>query len=156
MPVQSHDKQQVALTQLETALRLFADGADDYSVVTLAGAADEIFGKLLESRGGVTALVALTRASAAIHQVVHGVPGSEKEYADRANLARNALKHLRAGGDPSVPFDIHQEASDMLDRAISNYWALTNSLSPAMQRFERERRTMQLGLRGVASTPRTK
>jgi hypothetical protein len=139
MPVISHEKQQVALAQLETALRLFAEGADYYSVVTLAGAADEIFGKLLESRGGVSALASLTRASAAIHIIVHGVEGSEKAYVDRANLARNALKHLRAGGE-RVDLDIYQEAVDMLDRAISNYWALTNSLSPAMENFERERR----------------
>ena len=41
MPVQSHDKQQVAFTQLETSLRLYAEGTDYYSVVTLAGAADD-------------------------------------------------------------------------------------------------------------------
>jgi hypothetical protein len=140
MPVQSHEKQKIAFTQLETALRLFAEGADYYSVVTLAGAADEIFGKLLQSRGKVSALASLTRASVAIHLTVHGVQGSEKEFANRANLARNALKHLEAGGAQEVELDIHQEAVDMLDRAISNYWALTDSLSPAMESFERQRR----------------
>jgi len=140
MPVEAHQKQQVALTQLETALRIFAEGTDYYSVVTLAGAADEIFGKLLESQGGISALASLTRASVAIHQIVHGVPGNEKAYADRANLARNALKHLRAGGERVVDLDIYQEAVDMLDRAVSNYWELTKFLSPAMESFESHQR----------------
>ena len=93
-----------------------------------------------ESRGGVSALASLTRASAGIHLTVNGVPGSEKEFAKRANLARNALKHLEAGGGRTVELDVYQEAVDMLDRAISNYWELTDSLSPAMQSFERQRR----------------
>jgi hypothetical protein len=140
MPVQLHEKQHIALTQLETALRLFGEGSDYHSVVTLAGAADEILGELLQSHGGVSALASLTRASAAIHLTVHGVPGREKEFANRANLARNALKHLESGGTPAVQLDIYQEAVDMLDRAISNCWELTKSLTPAMESFEKQRR----------------
>ncbi len=140
MAVESHGKQHVALMQLETALELFSEGRDYYSVVTLAGAADEIFGKMLEARGGVSALVSLTRASAAIHHIVNGLPGFEKAFAERANLARNALKHLRAGGESACELEIKQEAIDMLDRAISNYWELTSMLSEAMEAFERQRR----------------
>jgi len=140
MPIESHSKAHVALTQLETALRLYDGGEDYYSVVTLAGAADEIFGRLLELQGGVSALASLTKAAAAIHLQVHGTPGSEKAFIERANLARNALKHLNAGGADRVTIDIREEAADMLDRAISNYWALTQSITPAMERFEHARR----------------
>jgi hypothetical protein len=140
MTVESHSKAHIALTQLETALRLFAEGKDYYSVVTLSGAADEILGRLLEARGGVSALASLTKAATAIHVKVHGTPGSEKAFIERANLARNALKHLNAGGANGVSLDIREEASDMLDRAISNYWALTQSITPAMEQFEHIRR----------------
>lgn len=140
MPIEPHSKTDIALRQLETALRLFDEGHDYYSVVTLAGAADEILGRLLESRGGVSALVSLTKAAAAIHVKVHGPPGDEKAFVDRANLARNALKHLNAGGADRVFLDIREEAADMLDRAISNHWALTPSMTPAMEVFERARR----------------
>ena len=140
MPIEPHSKSHIALRQLETALRVFEEGNDYYSVVTLAGAADEIFGRLLESRGGVSALASLTKAAVAIHLKVHGTPGSEKVFIDRANLARNALKHLNAGGSDPVVLDIREEAADMLDRAISNYWALTHSITPAMEEFERLRR----------------
>ena len=80
MPIESHSKTDIALRQLETALRLFDEGQDYYSVVTLAGAADEILGRLLESQGGVSALVSLTKAAAAIHVKVHGTPGDEKNF----------------------------------------------------------------------------
>jgi hypothetical protein len=140
MAIESHSKQQIALTQLETGLRLFQEASDYYSVVTLAGAADEILGRLLESRGGVTALVSLARASAAIHLKVHGVPSEEKVFIQRANLARNSLKHHDGRDEDPVRLDIREEAGDMLDRAISNYWALTHSMTPAMEAFELSRR----------------
>ena len=46
----SHDIQCAALRQLETALRLYFECEDYYSVVTLAGASEEILGKLLEEK----------------------------------------------------------------------------------------------------------
>lgn len=65
MAQQSYDKECIDLTQLETALRLFDEGQDFFSVVTLAGAADELLGKLVRARGGKTSLESLTSASAA-------------------------------------------------------------------------------------------
>ena len=47
MTFMTHDVQKVALGQLETALRLYFEGEDYYSVTTLAGASEEIFEQLL-------------------------------------------------------------------------------------------------------------
>jgi hypothetical protein len=48
MSFETYEKKIVALTQLETALRLYLEGIDYFSVITLAGAAEEIFGRLLD------------------------------------------------------------------------------------------------------------
>lgn len=37
-----------------------------------------------------------------------------------------------------IKLDLAQEATDMLFRAIDNYWALNESLTPAMEQFQRE------------------
>jgi hypothetical protein len=58
-----------------------------------------------------------------------------KGRTDRANLARNSLKHLKG---PHVTLGTKVEAEDMLDRAISNYWLLEKTMTPAMERFQRE------------------
>ena len=47
MTLMAHDVQRMALRQLETALRLYSEREDYYSVTTLAGASEEIFGNLL-------------------------------------------------------------------------------------------------------------
>jgi hypothetical protein len=138
MPIRADYREDLALTQLETALRLYFEGADFASVVTLAGAADEIFGKLLSAAGKENSLESLKKAVAAIHQRLYGEPGHLTEIADWANRAKNCLKHWDIGQPLIVKLDLEQEAKDMLFRAIDNYWMLKETLSPAMERFQRE------------------
>jgi hypothetical protein len=138
MPIRADYREDLALTQLETALRLFFEGSDFASVVTLAGAADEIFGKLLCAAGKENSLESLKKAVTTIHQRLYGEPGNPTEIASRANRAKNSLKHWDIGQPLIVKLDLEQEAKDMLFRAIDNYWMLKETLSPAMERFQRE------------------
>jgi hypothetical protein len=138
MPIRADYREDLALTQLETALRLFFEGSDFASVVTLAGAADEIFGKLLFAAGNENSLESLKKAVAAIHLRLNGEPGNPTEIAGQANRAKNSLKHWDIGQPLIVKLDLEQEAKDMLFRAVDNYWMLKESLSPMMERFQRE------------------
>lgn len=138
MALQTYDQKCIALAQLETALRLYFEGEDYFSVTTLGGAADEIFGKLLTLRGDENSLESTKAAVAAIHLSLYGEPLETKEIADRANRVRNALKHIVNDSTQTVPFDPKEEAKDMLNRAIDNYWLLKERLTPAMERFQRE------------------
>ena len=137
MQQRAYYRAELALSQLETALWLFAEGRDCASVITLAGAADEIFGNLLKASGRDSSFESLKRAAAEIHLKIFGEPGSPKLIGDRANLARNSLKHWDVGNSELVKFDLAQEARDMLHRAIDNYWTLEQKLSPAMEAFQR-------------------
>jgi hypothetical protein len=138
---QTYTKRQVALRQIETALRLFEEQDDLISVVTLAGAAEEILGKLVKREGQTNALDSLSSAAHAMYQYLFGgEPLPPKHFADRANIARNAFKHLRTAGGDAVTLDLREEAVDMLTRAIDNYWYLETNLTPAMERFCRSQR----------------
>lgn len=138
MTVRAHYRDDLALAQLETALRIFFEGNDFASVITLAGAADEIFGKLLSSSGRENSLEVLKKAVAEIYLKMNGGPIEPSEIADRANRAKNSLKHWDEGQPLIVKVDLAQEASDMLFRAIDNYWALKETLTPSMEKFQRE------------------
>ncbi|MDO8501101.1 MAG: hypothetical protein Q7S20_04590 [Gemmatimonadaceae bacterium] len=128
----------MALAQLETALRLYFEQHDYYSVITLAGAADEIFGKLLIAKELDSSIESLKRSVATIHKVLTGQELAPSAVVERANRARNALKHWSPAQPPIVLFDSLEESKDMLNRAIDNYWALEARLSPAMEQFQRE------------------
>lgn len=66
---------------------------------------------------------------------------TEKWVADRANNAKNILKHGSSRLSESVEFDAEEEAKDMLQRAIDNYEALTGRLTDNMLRFVRRQRS---------------
>ena len=132
----AHDVRCIALRQLETALRLYFEKEDYYSVITLAGAAEEVLGKLLKEDGHENSLDTRKKATRAISERLWGEAPTEKRVATRANGARNRLKHWSPGQPQSVEFDAVEEAKDMLDRAIDNYYELTSKLTDAMQRFQ--------------------
>jgi hypothetical protein len=137
--IRAHYRKDLALAQLETALQLYFGNGDRGSIVTLAGAADEVFGKYLERSGHSSSLKTLVVAVIAIRERIFGEalsPEEVKGIADRANSAKNSLKHI--GQTDIVKFDLESEARDMLFRAIDNYWSLEQKLTPAMERFQRE------------------
>jgi hypothetical protein len=140
MPIRADYVEDLALQQLESALRLYFEGKDFASVVTLAGAADEIFGKLLRASGRENSLDEMTRAVVAIQEKLYGETASPRDVAWRANHARNSLKHWDVGDPEIVKFDLPEEARDMLNRAIDNYWVLKETLTQSMEAFQRAQR----------------
>lgn len=136
MALMAHDIQCVALKQLETALRLYFEREDYYSVITLAGASEEVFGKLLKENNPENALDSLKKGGVAIHKVLSDEDIAEKEFSDRANWVRNLFKHWSPGQPKVFEFDAPEEAKDMLNRAIDNYSELTGNPTPAMEKFQ--------------------
>jgi len=137
--IRAYYRRDLALAQLETALQLYFESGDRGSIITLAGAADEVFGKYLERAGRESSFKSLVVAVTEIRARMFGEPLEQEEVkaiADRANSARNSLKHI--GETDIVKFDLETEARDMLYRAIDNYWSLEQTLTPAMERFQRE------------------
>src|SRR5688572_30923020 len=114
------------------AIELFLDRDDYVSSVTLAGAAEEILGKLLEVQGGTPALRELANASVDVGKVLFREAWSVKHFIELMNATRNNLKHINDGNDVPISRDA---AVKMLDRAVTNYWTLRNDQTPQMQRF---------------------
>jgi hypothetical protein len=131
-------KLEIARRQIETALDLFFGKKDMCSVVTLAGAGEEILGRLLKHRGEDPALSRLIGDVKSIAKELwpeYEFPG-EKYFADKANLARNLLKHLDDPNVETLELDLFYEAFAMLNRAIENYQKLGGELSEKMKRFQ--------------------
>jgi hypothetical protein len=115
-------KSQIAVVQLNAAISLFVQERF-LAALTLAGAAEEILGKLLLRRG---ALPAIKETTAAISQLraetglrVMG-DVSERELIDAWNEARNIAKHLIGPEGESVTLNLCDEAYWMIRRALAN------------------------------------
>lgn len=248
MTQMAHDVHCLALRQLETALRLYFEREDYYSVITLAGASEEVFGSFLikklkkalceyfeqeENNSAITSidgleeaisrflkklednnklceeileklrndeeptglqtklqrgrneekkllkdlegivnekleglcensnekndvlknlleklryifnshkptLGSLTDAAVGLGNLLDGEAPSRRGVIGAANDIRNILKHGLLDETNIIEFDAPEEAKDMLDRAISNYFQLTSNLTPAMEKFCKE------------------
>jgi hypothetical protein len=127
-------KLQVAEVQLERAISLFFEEKDFISSITLAGAADEIFGKLREAEGESNSYNELNKLFTFLRQSMLQDRPSGKEFNRLVNGIRNSLKHI--GDGKEMEFDPEQEAVNIIDRAIENYFALTGNESELMGKFK--------------------
>lgn len=123
MNIEKFHKQEIAARQLQTALRLFFAGGDVFSVITLAGAAEEILAGLLEQKrapekGGFRSVLQLLRP--AKRGVEDGLGGNWHET------------------DLYVHMDARQEARFLLEKAIDGYLELFGELTAEMTRYNEE------------------
>jgi len=121
MNIQSYAKKDIAANQIETALSLYFEGRDLFSVVTLAGAAEEILGQLLQGRNGKAGTFR------SIWEMLR--PANRKAPGSEGQSGQESGTHIH--------MDLQQEARFLLGRAIDDYHTLTGTLSENMLRFQR-------------------
>jgi len=125
MKIQRFAKQEIALRQIETALSIYYQEGDLFSVITLAGAAEEILGQLLADRDGGSGH---RGAISSLMQILR--PGRRKEPG----------REEFSGQEDAcfVHLDPRHEARFLLGRAIDDYCSLTGAPSAGMLRFQGE------------------
>ena len=120
----TYDKLDIACKQLNTAIDLFFKKTNHYSVITLAGAAEEILGRYMELIGKQSSLTGIVKETALVHKHLYGEELPHKEFKMRENMARNSIKHLDSDEDLTVTFDSEGEMIGMLVRATDNFYGL--------------------------------
>ena len=120
----TYPKLDVACQQLETALRLFFHSEEYFSVITLAGAAEEILGAHLKIIGKTTSLESLVQGAVGISKALTGNPSKPKSILIIANHAKNSSKHMDGDDDTTFNANPKKDATDILGRAIDNYYEL--------------------------------
>lgn len=136
---ESLTNEDVASRQLDRAISLFLDEKDFVSSITLAGAAEEILGKLVKNNNMSHALEDIIESALLLNEICpEGVeaPKARKEIAKVANYYKNRMKHYNESGGMVLSTDYF--AADIIDRAISNYWMLKTSETDLMRRFREE------------------
>lgn len=127
---------ELASEQLEVALKLFLQKQPSYvASLTLAGAAEEIFARVLEERGETTAL-RHWYTNKGINQSCREASLTWAKHAAEENHARNASKHLLRPSMEEITLDLQDAAAMMLYRACTNYEWLGHSKTWRMRRFE--------------------
>ena len=116
------------------AIQLYIGQTNLVRAVTLAGAAEEILGKLVRQEGKKTAFEDVLNRLCEMHKLAFNEHPDRKAYADLRNGTRNEFKHLCSGAALSVNLD--REASQLIHRAIENYQKLSPSFYLKFKQFE--------------------
>jgi len=125
-------KKEVARQQIDTAIELFLEGKDYLSVVTLAGAGEEVIGSLLDRTNRKTMVSHLVDLDKKLTN--GGRPF--KIVNQEINGFRNRLKHAHIPDEDLIDVAQDQEhAIAMLSRALTNYYKLEGNLTIKMQNF---------------------
>lgn len=137
-----HSRVDLACEQLETAIEIFLDRNSPVSALTLAGAAEEILGKEVNSLGGTNELMRRYEERCRLLPRAGIEPPALKDFIQKENDARNAAKHISArkdGGrayDPFLRGNLRWEATRMISRALTNARLLALPESAIWRRFD--------------------
>lgn len=116
---------EVASEQIDWAIRLLIDHQAYVSAITLAGAAEEIMGKIAPKN----AFIAMTKG----YSIVLGI--DEKEIAKALNTTRNLLKHWDKEKPEEMRIDTEKEAISMIVRCIFNFAQFGKTIPSQATRF---------------------
>jgi hypothetical protein len=115
MKDRDYSKTEVALYQVEKAIELYIEGNDYISCITLAGASEEITGRMVQRNGQKHFLERLKE----YYKNSPEVDTSDKFY-NWARQTRNALKHFNNESETHV-YVCKLEAQQYVQAAVVNY-----------------------------------
>lgn len=122
-------KLQAAKHQIQTAIDVYFLHGDLISVMTLAGAAEEICGNILARNSKKNILSIMTDESMRL-----GLNLTSHDVYNRSSVLRNALKHAKDPKEDQFQFD-EEAAVLMLVRAVINFQLLGEELTKKMEKF---------------------
>ena len=126
MAMRRYSKLQIATQQLDTALRLYFRKKEYFSVITLASAAEEILGVHLKTHSQLNAFEQGLTDSLLVYKWLWKEEGSRDRMYKVMNQTKNDAKHMMGKKDVEIRCDVREEARQVLDRAVSNYYLLMN------------------------------
>lgn len=128
-----YHREEIAVRQLETAVSMFLNDRDRFSVITLAGAASNILSQLVRNKGKEPFI----DYSRKVYNSMRGFTPPRAKYNKYINdkLGINALKHHLAGAATHIELDEQKAAEDAITKAIADYTKIKGQEEPFVQAF---------------------
>jgi hypothetical protein len=125
------NKIDIARRQLEMAMQIHMSNGDLICAITLAGAAEEIFRKLVGKSGGQSTVDFMKK----LHDLA-GKPKKINELINAVNKVKNSLKHADNDAHEEIEFDEIAESRVLIIDALVNYMKLDIANAfPLMESF---------------------
>ena len=140
--LEAFTKRDIVESQLKVAIELFLADKEYISTITLAGAVEEILGKETRKKGGLSTIERDFKLYQMFEDFFPEVEKtSKKKFISSSNLARNSFKHPQE--EDSIKFDLEIEATQMLKRALANYFLLYRQEHELREQFNKKIKTLR-------------
>jgi hypothetical protein len=121
------EKKDIALQQLIDAAKLYNKGRY-VSAITLAGASEEILGKISKKRVGSNQLKYEIEYIKSIYKHFNRPCPSNSDLIEQINKTKNEVKHNDVGENLWVEADFENEFVIIFMRAVKNYFNVYNEI----------------------------
>lgn len=138
-----HNKQDIAMQYLDLALSEYIKGKNPYCVLHLAGAAEEMLGKLVQLKNKRNALAAAIDRMQSWWRI-SGAAIASGEDRKRILHAKNGIKHIDGVNDLELRLDVSYEIKETIRRALQNFNQLNISQSPAILAYYQHEKNRRL------------
>jgi hypothetical protein len=138
-----YHKKDIAMQYLNLALSEYVKGKNMFAVLHLAGAAEEMLGKIVSLRSNETALEHVHRWMRSWYQITDNDTPQNKELNKHILKIKNGVKHINGAHNLEIEFDINREAKEIIRRAIENFNQIPE-LKHSEELLEYYRHTKQL------------
>ena len=132
MIMPSYNRIEIAKAHLNRAIVLFIEENDFINAITLAGAAEEVLGKLVLE---VNLIPAMEQLIDSLHNKFGGSIDKKKIRDDYLNQAKNSLKHFGQGNEKTIELEPENEAISMILRAVTNLFLVEGKITEHAQIF---------------------
>lgn len=119
--ISNHSKIDIALEFLNLAVREYSNERNYISVIHLAGASEELFGKILQFNACESAIERARRLVRSWYSISRKDVPKNNEINRHILFVKNGIKHINKLSDLEISFDERKEARETIRRAIENY-----------------------------------
>lgn len=119
--LRTYSKKEIAMEYLNLALREYVAGRNLNSVINLAGAAEEMLGKIVLLNRSENSLERMQRLTRSWFNIVGKETPANKDLNKHFLKVKNGIKHIDGFDDLNIEFDIDREAKEIIRRAIENF-----------------------------------
>lgn len=115
------EKKEIAFRQIKAAAKHYKSG-EYICCITLAGAAEEILGKIAKKRSGFNQLGKDIIYAQSIYQYFSKTIPPKNDIIQNINKIKNELKHNDTGENLWVEANFEDEATSLFVKAVKNYF----------------------------------
>jgi hypothetical protein len=119
--IEKYEKLDVAVEYLNLALSEYVKGQNLFAVLNLAGAAEEMLGKIVELNSKKNAHTQAFKLFRSWYQIAKKAIPKDHILSSLIVKAKNGVKHINGNADLTIELDIKKEAKETIRKALVNF-----------------------------------